>query len=100
MQNRNFFYVLSIIILFLFLYVWFLSATADFPVGTIVKVEEGDSLRSVSLKLKTDHVIRSRVVFEAFVIIYGGERQFKFFGRRGKRDDHVLFQIIMHSERS
>jgi len=75
MQNRNFFYVLSIIILFLFLYVWFLSAPADFPVGTIVKVEEGDSLRSVSLKLKTDHVIRSRVVFEAFVIIFGTDRR-------------------------
>lgn len=32
------------------------------------------NLRNASLKLKEEHIIRSRIAFEAFVIIYGGEK--------------------------
>jgi UPF0755 protein len=56
---------------------FFLNAPVDFPVGTIVGVDEGESLRSVSLKLKQEHIIRSRLVFEAFIILYGGEKHIK-----------------------
>ena len=53
---------------------FFLNAPTDFPVGSIVTVNQGDSLRSVSLKLKQGNVIRSRILFEAFIIMYGGEK--------------------------
>lgn len=75
MQNKNIFYALGAIIFLVFFYFLFLSPPADFPVGTIFKVEHGDTLRNVSLKLKNENVIRSRLAFEAFVIIFGGEKQ-------------------------
>ena len=46
----------------------------DFPVGSIISIDSGDSLRSVSRSLKENNVIRSRLLFEAFVIMYGGEK--------------------------
>jgi len=67
--------LLAILSLFYFL---FLSAPADFPARVVFQVEKGDSLRSVSLKLKEEHIIRSRLAFEAFVIILGGERHVAF----------------------
>lgn len=55
-------------------FVFFLNAPVDFPVGIIVRIEPGRSLRNVSLQLKQERVVRSRLVFEAFVILYGGEK--------------------------
>ena len=52
----------------------FLRAPSDFPSDTIFNVEQGNSLREVSLKLKDSNFIRSRLAFEAFAIIYGGEK--------------------------
>ncbi|MCE9549009.1 endolytic transglycosylase MltG, partial [Candidatus Nomurabacteria bacterium] len=40
-----------------------------------VSIKEGASLRSVSLQLKNEDVIRSRVIFEVFVMMYGGEKR-------------------------
>ncbi len=64
-----------IFVLFVIGIFFFLNSPIDFPVGTIFHVEEGLSLRSVSLQLKKTGVIRSRTVFEAFVIILGKERR-------------------------
>ncbi len=74
MQNKNIFYALGIIAFLVFLNSVFFSVPIDFPVGTIFKVEQGDTLRNISLKLKNEHIIRSRVAFEAFVIIFGREK--------------------------
>ncbi len=63
-----------ILIILVVVVLFFLNAPMDFPVGTIVSINKGDSLRSVSLKLKENNFIRSRLVFEAVTIIYGGER--------------------------
>ncbi|MBU0999069.1 endolytic transglycosylase MltG [Patescibacteria group bacterium] len=68
------FYAISLIVLFLIFYFLFLSAPADFPVGKILKIELGASLRSVSLQLKQEHIISFRPVFEFFAIAYGGEK--------------------------
>jgi UPF0755 protein len=65
---------LIILILCVVVLLFFLNAPTDFPVGSIVTVNQGDSLRSVSLKLKQGNVIRSRILFEAFIIMYGGEK--------------------------
>ena len=70
-------YVLSIIGFFSFLclvFFFFISPPADFPAGTIVKIEQGSTLRSVSLIFKNDHIIRSRIAFEFFVILFGREK--------------------------
>ncbi len=56
-------------------FLFFLNAPVDFPIDSIFKIEPGMSLRSVSYKLKEENVIRSRSVFEVFIIIYGGDKK-------------------------
>ena len=73
--NKVFFYTLVVIAFLVFLYVFPLSPPADFPAGIIFRVEHGSSLRSVSLKLKEENIIRSRLVFETFVILLGREKR-------------------------
>lgn len=65
---------LIIPILCIVTFLFFLNSPIDFPTGSITSINQGESLRSVSLKLKENHIIRSRTVFEAFVIIYGTEK--------------------------
>ncbi len=65
------------LILFVIVTLFFLNAPVDFPVGTIVSINSGESLHSVSLMLKENNIIRSRVMFEAFIILYGGEKHIK-----------------------
>ncbi len=64
------FFISGVIVFFLL----FFSAPSDFPSGATVRVEKGASLRSVSLILKKEHVIRSKTAFEFFVILYGKEK--------------------------
>ena len=71
--QKNIFYALGVIIFFIILYIFFLSPPNNFPVGTTVEIKSGMSLRSVSLLLEREHLIRSRVAFEAFIIIFGQE---------------------------
>ncbi|HEY4513321.1 MAG TPA: endolytic transglycosylase MltG [Candidatus Paceibacterota bacterium] len=74
MEKKTLLYVFSGILFLIFFYFLFLSAPLDFPEGAIVEIELGSSLRGVSLKLKEEHVIRSRMVFEAFIIFFGREK--------------------------
>lgn len=62
-----------IVVLFLF-YFLLIKAPANFQEGVVVNIEDGASLRSISRDLKTQEIIRSRAIFEAFVITYGGEK--------------------------
>ena len=73
MENKNIFYALSAIIFLVFFYILFFSAPGDFPLRAVVEVEPGMSLRSISSILKKQHIVRSRVIFESFVIIFGAE---------------------------
>lgn len=63
-----------ILILCVVAFLFFLNAPMDFPTGSIIRIEQGESLHSLSLKLKQDNIIRSRLVFEAFIIIFGKEK--------------------------
>ncbi len=74
-SNKNVFCVLGIIIFLIFFCSFLLSPPADFPSRTILRIESGESLRGVSLKLKNENIIRSRLVFEALAIILGGEKK-------------------------
>lgn len=72
--NKILFYLVAF---FLLLY-FSSSAPADIQFPVMVKIQQGSSLRNVSLQLKNERVIRSRVVFEAFAVIYGGEKHIKY----------------------
>ncbi|OGI58151.1 hypothetical protein A3C60_01375 [Candidatus Nomurabacteria bacterium RIFCSPHIGHO2_02_FULL_37_45] len=68
------FYALYLVTFLFFVFFFFLSAPADFIPRTVIRIEQGTSLRGVSLQLKREYIIRSSLAFEAFVIIYGGEK--------------------------
>jgi UPF0755 protein len=72
--NKRYYYLIGVVV-FLLGYFLFFSAPSGFPEGVIVHINEGGSLRSVSLQLKNEKIIRSRTAFEAFVILYGGEKR-------------------------
>ncbi len=52
---------------------FFLSPPREFPSGEVISIQKGSSLRSISKGLKDSKIIRSRVAFETFAILYGGE---------------------------
>ena len=68
------FYIAIFFILLLSFYLLFFSAPFSFPKGVVVSIKQGENLRNLSLDLKQKKIIRSRVAFETFLIIYGGEK--------------------------
>ena len=75
MQNKNIYYTLGIVSFLVLSFICFIKAPSDFPPGIVFKVEDGSTLRGVSLRLKEAHIIRSRIAFEAFSILFGGEKR-------------------------
>ncbi len=72
-------YVLAVIILFFAVgYFFFLSAPSNFKPGTVFQIEPGMTLRNISLKLQEENIIRSRLAFEAFVILFGGDKHIRY----------------------
>lgn len=67
-------YIVGLVVFFLLVFSLFFSAPDDFSSAAIVNIKENSSLRSVSRYLKDRKIIRSRAVFETFVIILGGEK--------------------------
>lgn len=59
-------------------YFFFISPPSNFVAGTIFQVEEGMSLRSISKKLKEEKIIRSRLAFESFVVMFGGDKKIRY----------------------
>lgn len=72
-NKKKVFYILGIIIFLFFFYYLFFSPPRDFPVDSVVRVEKGAGLISVSSLLKRENIIRSRIIFESLAIIFGGE---------------------------
>ncbi|MEI8270163.1 MAG: hypothetical protein WCG45_02235, partial [bacterium] len=71
---KNIILYILIILFFVLSISFFLSAPNSFPKGIIVSIKQGENLTNLSFDLKEKKVIRSRVAFETFVIIYGGEK--------------------------
>lgn len=67
-------YVVVLIVFFLLVFSIFFNAPENFPVGSIINIKEGASLRLVSKYLEENNIIHSRVLFETFVIIFEGEK--------------------------
>lgn len=74
LANKIFFYALGIITFLALFYFFFFNAPKSFPIEDIIKIELGMNLGDVSSKLKQENIIKSRIAFEAFVIMYGGEK--------------------------
>jgi UPF0755 protein len=74
MPEKQYYFAGAFLFVVIF-YALFFSSPADFPVGAIVQIESGASLHSVSLELQQKHIIRSRTIFEAFVILFGREKR-------------------------
>ncbi len=74
LANKVLFYAFSAFVFCVLFYFIFLSAPGNFPVNSVFRVEKGSSLRSTSLQLKSQNFIRSHVLFETFVVIFGGEK--------------------------
>ena len=52
----------------------FISAPKDFPVGEIMTIKSGDSLKSIGVKLHEAKIIKSELIFRTTAILLGGER--------------------------
>lgn len=72
--NIKYIYLFFSVLFVFFLYFIFFKAPTDFPIGSVIKIEQGGSLHRVSLELKNKKVIKSSTLFEAFVIFNGGEK--------------------------
>jgi len=70
---KKFIYFLVGVVAFLILYFLLITPPSGFAPNTLVKIDEGATLRDVSFLLKKENVIRSRFMFEALVVLYGGE---------------------------
>jgi UPF0755 protein len=57
-----------------FLYVYAVQPPDSFPVGTLVSVPSGESLKDVAATLQADGVVRSGIMFRVLVTIMGNER--------------------------
>ncbi len=73
-SNKIYFYILGTLAFLIVFYFLFFSAPLSFPSRAVVNIESGVGLRSASLVLKKEHIIRSRVAFESFAIILGGDK--------------------------
>jgi len=74
LPKKIFSYLIVPILFIILVYYFFFSAPYNFPKGTVISIEKGESLRALSLDLKEKKIIRSRVAFESFVIMDGGEK--------------------------
>jgi UPF0755 protein len=52
-----------------------LGAPLDFPVGTYLRVSNGQTLEQVAEQLKEKHLIRSTAVFEGLVRVFGNDKK-------------------------
>jgi len=73
-QNRKVLFIIGALVLIFVFNILFVRAPSDFPLGTIINIKDGSSLRSVSKEFKDQNIIKSRAVFETFVILFGGEK--------------------------
>jgi UPF0755 protein len=70
-------YSLSVVVvLFILLlgYILLFSVPKYFPVGDVLRINQGDSLQSITVELKKNKIIRSELIFRSLVILFGGEK--------------------------
>ena len=73
-HKKIIFCVLSVLVFFSLVYFVFFSAPVNFPKGETLKIEQGQNPKSIAKVLQDGHFITSKLAFEFFVVIYGGEK--------------------------
>ena len=75
----KFFSFIFFIVLFIigFLFIYNIQPPKNFNTELIFSIEKGDSVRKISKKLEENNFIKSRMLFETFVILFGGEKNIK-----------------------
>lgn len=58
---------------FLAVFIFMLMPPLDFPSGTLVRIERGESLADIAQSLKKESVIRSEFLFKVFVVTIAGQ---------------------------
>lgn len=71
------FVFLAVLFIIGFLFIYNIQAPQNFNTELIFSIERGDSVRSISRKLEENNFIKSRMLFETFVILFGGEKNIK-----------------------
>lgn len=89
-NRRTTFILLSASIVVLLGYAFFIKAPADFPVGTLVEVQDGQTTEELSRALKEQHVIRSPLAFKALVMLLGTDRHVRAGDYLFKEPKNVL----------
>lgn len=72
-NNARLKFLVFISALVIVLLLYSLQPPREFPVHTVIRIEQGSSLAQISNTLKEEHVIRSTFIFEISVILLGGE---------------------------
>ncbi len=73
---RNFIYLIILISVLIIGYFYnvFYTIPGNFPRGEVFLIEEGESLKSVSVRLENDHIINSALWFRAFLSLKRKDR--------------------------
>ncbi len=74
-RYKALFYIGLFLFFFILLYISFISPPEDFPTNVVLNIKDKSTLKNISRFLKENNVIRSRVIFESFVVIFGGEKK-------------------------
>ena len=65
---------LGVAFFFIFVsYFFFIASPVKFPVGVIVKIEDGKSTQEIAQELKEKKVIKSKLLFETIVRVFRGD---------------------------
>ncbi|MBU3969089.1 endolytic transglycosylase MltG [Patescibacteria group bacterium] len=92
--------IISVFLVFVAFYFFFFSSPFNFPVGTIVHINEGASLNEISELLDQKNVIKSPFWFKVLVTVIGGEDKAKagdyFFSK--KRNAFTIASKIIKGE--
>lgn len=74
-QNNRLIIGLGVFFIFSLIWVYFNSIPGDFPLGSVVSVKSGESLQEITNNLEALNVIKSGFIFQAHVILQGGEKK-------------------------
>jgi UPF0755 protein len=78
LQKEKFIWLIGILlVVFMGYYLFLHKPPEDFPLGTVITIESGESLQSITDLLYENHIIKSPFWFRTHVIIQGGEKKVK-----------------------
>lgn len=89
--------LLALLGLLLIAFAWFISPPGNFPRGSIVAIEEGAGLETISQTLKENGIIRFPLWFRVAAIILSGERSMQaghYYFERPESSPIVAWRVL------